>query len=125
MDDVDRPIAASVELPNPAALTRLARKALAQGSPAVAFPVPDVLKLADDMTAVLELLSGMKAIIDTQAIAGRVTVDLGRQILNLAELGEIDALAAILIPFRAAIEALDSALPEAEAEDEAAPPLAH
>lgn len=121
MDD-DRPKAVSVTLPNPAALTRQARQALAQGAPAVAFPVPDVLQLADRITDVLKLLSGMKAVIDTQAIAGRVAVELGREILRLAREGKPDELAPLLGSFEAAIEALDNALPEAdEAEADEAP----
>ena len=121
----DRPQGVSVELPNPAALTRVARDALTKGSPVVAFPVPDVIKLADDVSNVLQLLAGMKSIIDTQAIGGRVTVELGREILRLAREGNADELALVLAPFESAIEALDSALPEADQEAEAAPPLAN
>lgn len=106
------------ELPNPVALRETAQRAIVVGSAAVAFPVGDVLKLADQIGQALLALAAMKAIIDTQSITGRVVVSIGGQIIELAEAGKADELAEIFEPFRSALKALDDALPEA-AEDEA------
>jgi hypothetical protein len=119
MSDNGHVVGNSYELPNPAGLRQAVANAMRVGSPAVAFPIADVLKLASDVERAMVMIAGMRAIIDTQAILARQVILSGREILELAGAGDVEGLDGRLPTFEALMKGLEDALPEA---DEASEP---